>query len=185
MFTAVDLRKGTKVLFRSDPYEVIDFMHSIRGRGRGKVWLKMKNMRTGSVHEESYSSEEPFDAPDLETRNMQYLYSDPENYTFMDLVTYDQLVFPKDTIGDSKWFLKEGESYVVMLFEENPLTIDLPASYILKIAETEPAMKGDTVSNVTKKATLETGLVIKVPLFIQIGESVKVDTRSLEYQGRA
>jgi len=185
MLYATDCRKGIKIFYKDDPYEIVDFQHSIRGRGRGKVWLRMKNLRTGNVLEETFSSEQQFDIPDIESRDMQYLYEDTNHYTFMDSKTYEQHSFPKDAVGDAKWFLKEGEGYLIMLFQGSPINMDLPASFNLRVAETVPAIKGDTVSNVTKKATLETGLVVKVPLFIEAGELVKVDTRTLEYLSRA
>ncbi len=185
MISAVDFKKGTKILYKGDPYEVVDFQHSLRGRGRGKVWTKMKNLRTGNVLEETFSSEEQFETPDLETKDMQFLYSDEDGYTFMDTQTFEQHSFPKATLEEVKWFLKEGETYRVVLFNGQPLTVDLPASVVLRVVETEPAIKGDTVTNVTKRATLETGLVVRVPIFIEEGELVKVDTRTKEYIGRA
>ncbi|RKZ28864.1 elongation factor P [bacterium] len=185
MIYASDFTKGRKIMYKNDPYEIVDFQHSLRGRGRGKVWAKMKNLRTGNVLEETFSSEDKFEEPDMESKNMQYLYEEADFYVFMDSETYEQHRFDKKSIGDSRWFLKEGETYHIILFEGNPLNIELPASFVLKVTETEPAVKGDTVSNVTKKATLETGLVVKVPLFIEAGEMVKVDTRTLEYISRA
>ncbi len=185
MITAGDFRKGTKILYKGDPYEVVDFQHSLRGRGRGKVWTKMKNLRTGNVLEETFSSSEQFEEPDLEDVDMQYLYEEDEWYVFMDTNTYDQHRFPKSTIGDAKWFLKEGETYRILLWNGQPLSVELPTAMVLKVVETEPAVRGDTVTNVTKKAKLETGLEVKVPLFISEGEEIKVDTRTLEYISRA
>ena len=185
MINAGSFRKGSKILYKGDPYDIIDFQHSLRARGRGKIWTKMKNLITGNVQEETFGSDETFKEPDLETRDMQYLYDNEDNYAFMDSETFEQYFYPKSTIGESKWFLKEGEIYRIQLFEGSPLSIEFPASFILKVVETEPGIKGDTVSNVTKKAVLESGLVIKVPLFIKIGDNLKVDTRTLEYISRA
>jgi len=185
MIEAVDFRKGTKILYKGDPYEVVDFQHSLRGRGRGKVWAKLKNLRTGNVLEETFSSSEQFEEPDLEDADMQYLYEEDDWYVFMDTNTYEQYRFPKASIGDAKWFLKEGETYRILLWNGQPLSVELPTSMVLTVVETEPAVRGDTVTNVTKKATLETGLVVKVPLFISEGEKIKVDTRTLEYISRA
>ncbi|RKZ28033.1 elongation factor P [bacterium] len=185
MIAAVDFKKGTKILYKGDPYEVVDFQHSIRGRGRGKVRARLKNLRTGNVLDESFSSEEQFETPDLENADMQFLYADGDNYVFMDSQTYEQFPFPKESVGDAKWFLKEGEIYHIQLWNGAPLSVELPASFVLKVVETEPAVKGDTVSNTTKKAVLETGLEIKVPLFISEDELVKVDTRTLTYISRA
>jgi len=185
MITAGDFRKGTKFLYKNEPYEVIDFQHSLRGRGRGKVWTKMRNLKTGNVLEETFSSSEQFEIPDLADEDMQFLYEAENWYVFMDTNTYEQYRFPKDTVGDGKWFLKEGEIYRIMLWRGQPLAMNLPASFVLKVVETETAVKGDTVTNVTKRAKLETGLEIKVPLFISEGELVKVDTRTFEYISRA
>ncbi len=176
MIEAVELKRGSKILYKDDPFEIIDFQHSIRGRGRGKVWLKMKNLKTGNVLEETFSSEESFEVPDIETRDMQYLYADTDHYAFMDNETFEQYYFPKNAIGDARWFLKEGEQYLIMLYKNLPLNI---------VVQTEPAIKGDSVTNVTKQAVLETGLVVRVPLFISEGEIVKVDTRTLQYISRA
>ncbi len=185
MISASQFTKGTKILYKGDPYEIVDFQHSLRGRGRGKVWAKMKNLKTGNVLEETFSSEEQFNLPDMESRDMQFLYKEDDFFVFMDTETYEQYRFPKASVGDAVWFLKEGESYHIVLFEGTPLSVELPASFVLKVTETEPAVRGDTVSNVTKRATLETGLVVKVPLFIDVGEYIKVDTRTLEYISRA
>ncbi len=185
VISAVDFRKGLKILYKGVPYEIVDFQHSLRGRGRGKVWARMKNLKTGNVLEETFSSEEQFEVPDLESKDMQYLYSDENNYVFMTTDTFEQFYFPKETIGDAKWFLKEGEIYHIVLWNGMPLSVELPAAVVLKVVETEPAVRGDTVSNVTKKAKLETGLTIKVPLFIKEGDLVKVDTRTMSYISRA
>lgn len=185
MLSAVELRRGTKILYKNDPFEVIDSQHSIRGRGRGKVWVKMKNIRTGNVLEESFSSEEQFEEPDIENKDMQFLYRDENGFEFMDLQTFEQVSFSEENIGDAKWFLKEGETYVIMLWNNKPLSVDLPASMILKVIKTEPGVRGDTVSNVTKPATLETGLIVKVPLFVEEGDLLRIDTRTLEYLSRA
>ncbi len=185
MISAVDLRKGTVFIYRDAPFEVIDFQHSLRGRGRGKMWIKMRNLKTGNVLEETFPSEESFAEPDIEVREMQYLYEQADGFEFMDNITFEQFAFVKDSIGAAKWFLKEGMSYKLTLFEGLPLSVDLPASMVLRITETEPAVRGDTVSNVTKRAVLETGLEIKVPLFVEEGDSVKVDTRTLSYLSRA
>ncbi|MCD6595873.1 elongation factor P [bacterium] len=185
MISAVEFRKGTKILYKGDPYEVNDFQRSIRGRGRGKVRAKLKNLRTGNVLDESFSSEMQFEEPDLENSDMQFLYADGDSYVFMDAQTYEQFQFPKTSVGDAKWFLKEGETYHIQLWNSRPLSVELSASFVLKVVETEPSVKGDTVSNTTKKAVLETGLEIKVPLFISVDELVKVDTRTLTYISRA
>ena len=185
MLLASELRKGSKFSFNGEPYEVIDFQKFIMGRGRGNIHIKMKNMRNGRVQEKTFSTDEKFEDVDLVSVQMQYLYSDGEGYTFMDSNTYEQLSFSDSQIGNAKWFIKEGNTYKVLLLDGEPLTVDIPASVELQIAETEPAVKGDSVTNIYKKAVTNTGLEIKVPLFIEQGEFVKVDTRTLDYIGRA
>jgi elongation factor P len=185
MISAGDLRKGTKLMFEGNPHIVVDFMHVKMGRGRPHVKVKMKNLITGGVLEKSFLTTESFREPDLETRTMQFLYSQGDEYHFMDSKTYDQIAVAAELLGNSKWYFKESSEYSVTLYEGNPLSVDLPASVILEVIESEPAVKGDTVSNITKGAKLETGLQIKVPPFVKEGDKVKVDTRTGEYIERA
>ncbi|HHS49986.1 MAG TPA: elongation factor P [candidate division Zixibacteria bacterium] len=180
-----DFRKGLKVMYRNDPFEIVEVQMSLRGRGRSKYKTKLKNLRTGAVLENVFTEQDSLDEGEFASRNMQYLYEDGEGFHFMDTDTYEQIAFSRTAIGDTRYFLKESEVYTILLLGREPLNVDLPAGVVLEITETEPAVRGDTVSNVTKNATTENGLVIKVPLFIDIGDKVKVDTRSMEYLGRA
>ncbi|MCD6098242.1 elongation factor P [bacterium] len=184
MITAADFRKGMKISYKGEPYEIIDFQKVMMARGRGFVRTKLKNLKTGFVVEYSFSSDERFPEPNFSVRKVQYLYSDGREYHFMDSSTYEQFSISSNQLGDSRWFLKEGTEYKLLFFEERPLSIDLPASVELKVVETEPGVKGDTVNAPTKPAKLETGLVIKVPLFVNEDDVVKVDTRTKEYLGR-
>jgi len=184
MITAADFRKGMKISYEGEPYEVVDFQKVMMARGRGFVRTRLKNLKTGFVIERSFPSNERFPEPNFSVRKMQYLYSDGENYYFMDSSTYEQFPISSGSLGYSHWFIREGTEYKLLFFEETPLSIDLPASVEMKVIETEPGVKGDTVSAATKPAKLETGLIIKVPLFINEGEIVKVDTRTKEYLGR-
>jgi len=185
MISAGQLRKGTKLMYEGGPYFVVDFMHVKMGRGRPHVKAKMKHLITGQVIEKSFLTTESFDEPDLEDRRMQYLYSQGEEYFFMDSTTYDQIQIDKEVLGDYRWYLMENEEYSVLFFEGNPISLDLPASVILEVTQTEPAVKGDTVSNVMKPATVQTGYSVKVPLFVKEGDKIKIDTRTGEYIERS
>jgi len=185
MISAGDLRKNMKLMYEGGPWVVVDFLHVKMARGRPHVKAKMKNLITGNVIEKSFLTTESFDQPDLESRNMQFLYEQGDEYFFMDSKTFDQIGVKADTLGDSRWYLMENEEYSVLLYQGNPLSVDLPASVILTVTESEPAVKGDTVSNITKAATVETGLQIKVPPFVKEGDKVKIDTRTGEYIERA
>ena len=184
MINASDLRKGSKFMYQKEPFEVVDFQKFIMGRGRGNIRIKMKNMKNGRVLENTFSTDERFDYVDVSTREMQFLYFDGEAYIFMDNTNYEQTSFTKEQLHDTRWFLKDGESYKIVFLEGEPLTIDLPAGYPLEISETEPAVKGDSVTNIFKDALTVSGLKVKVPLFIKSDETVLVDTRTLEYLKR-
>jgi len=167
------------------PYIIVDFQHARTAQRRANVWTKLKNLKTGQVLEKTFSAGESFDEPDFAERIMQYLYADNEGYHFMDSATYEQSFLSEDQVGDNKWYLQENIEFKILYFAGQPINIDMPSSVVLKVTESEPGVKGDSVSNLTKNAKLETGLVVKVPLFIKEGESIKVDTRTGEYIERA
>jgi len=185
MISATDLRKGMRVNIEGEPYIVVDFSHVKMGRGRPHTKAKLKHLLTGSVLEKTFLSNEQFDLPDLENKRMQYLYNDADGYHFMDSSTYDQTILTVDNLGDNRMFLMENHEYIVLFFEGKAFSIDLPSSVILKVIECEPAVKGDTVTNIQKGAKVETGLEVKVPLFVKEGDSIKIDTRTGEYLERA
>jgi elongation factor P len=185
MISAGELRKGRKLMYEGSPYFVVDFMHVKMGRGRPHVKAKMKNLLTGQVIEKSFLTTESFDEPDLSECRMQYLYSQDNDYYFMDSKTFDQVAIDSDTLGDARWYLIENEEYSVSVYQGNPISVELPASVILEVVESEPGVKGDTVSNVMKPAKVETGLSLKVPMFVKEGDKIKIDTRSGEYIERA
>ncbi|SDN28834.1 elongation factor P [Desulfonauticus submarinus] len=184
MLSTTDFRRGLKIEIEGTPYEILEFLHVKPGKGGAFVRTKLKNLLTGSIIDETFRAGEKFDKPDLETRSYQYLYKEDNGFVFMDMTTYEQINVSKDTFGDKVGFLKEGEEVKALVYKNQPIDLDLPASVILEVVETEPGVKGDTVSGATKPAKLETGLVIQVPLFISEGDKVKVDTRSGEYIGR-
>lgn len=182
MISATDFRKGTKILLRDEPHIVLDFQHNKMGRGGALVRAKLKNLITGSSFEENFRSEQKFDNPELERRSMQYLYSDGDLYNFMDQESYDQVALNKDVLEDVLGYLKEQEVYEMLYFRERPIGVTAPLFMILEVKETPPGVRGDTAQGgATKPATLETGVTIQVPLFVNEGEKVKVDTRDNSY----
>ena len=185
MLSTTDFRKGLRVKIEGEPYCIIDFQHARTAQRRAFVRTKLKHVKTGAILEKTFSAGENFEEPDFEERTMQFLYSNQDEYMFMDTRNYDQVTLKEEQVGEYKWYLKENGEYKVLFFEGNAVSIDLPTSVVLKVASTEPAIKGDSVTNITKSATLETGLTVKVPLFVKEGESVKVDTRTGEYIERA
>ena len=185
MISAGELRKGRKLMFEGAPYFVVDFMHVKMGRGRPHVKAKMKNLLTGQVIEKSFLTTESFSEPDLQERKMQFLYAQGTEFVFMDSTTFDQITVEAETLGDAKWYLIENDEYSVAVYEGRPIGVELPASVILTVTESEPGVKGDTVSNVMKPAKVETGLSVKVPMFVKEGDKIKIDTRSGEYIERA
>ena len=181
MVAAGDLRKGTKILFKDEPYVVVDFQHVKPGKGGAYMRTKMKNLITGLVHEHTFRSEEKLGSPDLEYRQMQYLYEHGQSYEFLDQNNYEQISLNKKQIEDVIDYLKEQEVYTVLYFNDRPIEVTPPLFLELKIVETVPGVKGDTAQGGNKPAKLETGLVLNVPLFVNEGDFVKVDTRDGNY----
>jgi elongation factor P len=181
MLSTTDFRKGLKIKLEGEIFYIVDFQHGRTAQRRAQVRTKLKNIKTGAVLERTFSAGETFEEPDFEEKTMQFLYSSGADYYFMDSKTYDQISLTEEQLGEYKWYLKENSEYKVMFFEGQPVNLDLPTSIVLKITSTEPGIKGDSVTNLTKSATLETGLQVKVPLFINEGEHIKIDTRTNEY----
>lgn len=185
MYTVSDFRRGLPIIVDDQPYYVVEFQHFQMGRGRANIRTKLKHIKTGSVVEKVFGSNDVFRPPDLENRRMQYLYENTGEVTFMDVQTFEQITVPTDSMGDAKWYILENQEYQVLFLDNQPISVELPASVILEVTETEPAVRGDTVTNVTKPATLQTGWVVQVPLFVKIGDKLKVDTRTGAYLARA
>jgi elongation factor P len=185
MLSTSDFRKGLRLQIDGDLYSVVDFQHARTAQRRANVWTKLKNIRTGQVIERTFSAGESFAQPDFRETKMQYLYCDGDDYYFMDSKTFDQVALPKDSLGTSVEYLKEQDEYKILFFEGTPISVDLPPAVELKVTESEPAVKGDSVSNLTKNAVVETGLNVKVPLFIKEGDIIKIDTQTGAYLGRA
>lgn len=185
MVLAGDLRRGTKILFKGDPYTVVEFQHVKPGKGGAYMRTKMKNMITGLVHEETFRSEEKLETPDLQYHDMLYLYEQGGLYEFLDQDSYEQVAFDKNQISEVVDFLKEQTVYNVLYFNDKPITVAAPLFMELEVTETPPGVKGDTAQGgATKPATLETGLVLQVPLFLNEGDIIKVDTRESKYVER-
>jgi elongation factor P len=185
LISVTDLRSGTKVEMEGGLWETIDYQHQKIGRGGAKVVAKFRNLETGSIVDRSFSATEKLQDIFIEPRSMQYLYRDGEEFIFMDLESFDQTSLPVRLAGDAAKFLKENMTVEVQFFKEKPLKITMPTFVELEITRTDPGLRGDTVSGGSKPATLETGAVINVPLFVEQGERVRVDTRTGEYLGRA
>jgi elongation factor P len=180
-----DLKNGMSLNLPEGLFSVVEFQHVKPGKGGAFVRTKLKNVRTGAVIERTYRADEKLDQALIDKREMQFLYLDSGSYVFMDTTDYEQLQTPREALGGSASYLKEGDSAVLQMYEGEIVGVDLPAAVELTIVETEPGVQGDRVSGARKPATLETGLQIQVPLFVNTGDKVKVDTRSGEYLTRA
>jgi elongation factor P len=185
MISVTELRSGTKVEMDGSLWETVDYQHQKIGRGGAKVVAKFRSLETGSIVDRTFNATEKLQDIFVEGRTMQFLYKDGEEFMFMDMETYDQTSLPMVLAGDAAKFLKENTEVEVQFYKEKPLKITLPNQVVLKITQTDPGLKGDTVSGGGKPATLETGAQITVPLFVSQGEDVRVDTRSGTYLGRA
>jgi elongation factor P len=180
-----DLKNGMTLDLSEGLFSVVEFQHVKPGKGGAFVRTKLKNVRTGAVLERTFRADEKVEQAVIDKREMQYLYRDGEQYVFMDNVSYDQLNVEAPALGGAARFVKEGDSAVLSLYDGEIVGVDLPAAVELTVSETEPGLQGDRVSGARKPATLETGLVVSVPLFVNPGDRVKVDTRSGEYLTRA
>lgn len=182
MILAGDLKKGTKILFRNEPYSVVDFQHVKPGKGGAFIRTKMKNLITGLMREETFRSAEKLDTPDLSYKDMTYLYEEDGMYQFMDQDSYEQIPLSKDQLEDVLNYLKEQTTYSILYFGEKPIAVTPPLHMELQVVETVPGVRGDTAQGAANKpATLETGMVLQVPLFIEEEQIVKIDTRDGKY----
>ncbi len=185
MISVTDLRSGTKVAMDGGLWECLEHQHQKIGRGGAKVVAKFRNLETGSIVETTFNSGEKLQDIFIDYRPMQFLYADGDLFTFMDLETYEQPNLDRTQIGNGAKYLKENTEVTVEYYQDKPLKVTLPTTVELEIAETDPGVKGDTVSGGSKPATLETGATVHVPLFLDKGEVIRVDTRTGEYLGRA
>jgi len=184
MIATSDFRRGsTKILWNDEPWLVVEFQHVKPGKGGAFVRTKMKNLITQRLQEETFRSGEKFPAPDLELVQVQYLYAD-DNYNFLDQSSYEQLAFSEDQIAQVKDYLKQDTNYTMLKFRGEPISIEAPNFMVLAVSSTVPGVKGNTAQGGSKPATLETGVVVNVPLFVNEGDLIKVDTREGIYVER-
>lgn len=185
MISAGDFRNGVTFEMDGNVYQIIEFQHVKPGKGAAFVRTKIRNVIAGSVVEKTFSPTDKFPTAFVERKDMQYLYSDGDLYYFMDYETYEQLPISKETLGDNFKFVKENMDCKVLSYKGNVFGVEPPTFVELQVVKTDPGFKGDTATNVTKPAVLETGAEIKVPLFIDEGTMIRVDTRTGEYMERA
>jgi elongation factor P len=181
--STAEFKKGLKIQFDGQPYTIVDFQHVKPGKGGAFVRTKLKHMRQGRVIDNTFRAGEKVELVDFEDKHMQYLYKD-DRYNFMDTETYDQISLSAEEVGDARSFLKENTEVDILFIDGSPVTVELPNFMELAITRTDPGIRGDTASGGSKPATLESGAVVQVPLFLNEGDIVKVDTRSAEYLGR-
>jgi elongation factor P len=184
MITATDLRKGVTFELDGELHRVLEYQHSYIGRGSANVRVRLRNLRTGRTIERTFSASEKFQDVRLELRQVQYLYRDGDLYYFMDTETYEQPALSAETLQENVDYLNEGLTLSISMHEGKPVEIELPVTVDLEVTQTEPGVKGDTATGATKNATLETGLVVQVPLFVEEGDVIRIDTRTAEYLTR-
>lgn len=184
MYDTSDIRKGLKIMMDGAPYTVVEFQFVKPGKGAAFTRTKVKNLLTGAVLERNFRSGEKFEPANVETKTMQYLYKDADSFVFMDTTTYDQVQIPDTTIGDSADFMPENINVEVLFFQDRAVGVTLPNFIEQAITETEPGFRGDTSTGATKPAKISTGATVNVPLFIGVGDIVKIDTRTGEYLER-
>ena len=185
MYSAGDFRNGVTFELEGNVYSVVEFQHGKPGKGAAFVRTKLKNVITGSVIEKTFSPTEKFPQAFIERKDMEYLYNDEDLYYFMDTETYEQMPLNKEILPDNFKFVKENIVCKILSYKGNVFSVEPPFFIDLTVTETEPAVRGDTSNNALKSATLETGAEIKVPMFINEGEKIRIDTRTGEYMERA
>jgi elongation factor P len=185
MINNSDLKRGIGMEIEGQIYQVLQWQHIKMGRGGATVRIKLRNLRTGAIMEQSFDSGFRFPRVDLDRHTVQYQYKDDDNYYFMDLTTFDQIALSAEKLGDASRFLLDDMELDIITYGDEPLSVELPDTVVLKITYTEPGIKGDTTSGATKPATLETGLVVQVPLFVTMGDAIRVKTETGTYLERA
>lgn len=183
-YQPTDLKKGAVVQIDAKPYRVVDYNQKVMGRGGSIVNVRLKNLIDGSVIPKTFKGQERIESADVTNQTVQYLYKDIDRFYFMDPTTFDQFELAPDVVEEAAPYLKEGDSLALQFFDGRVITVELPKNLYLEVTYTEDVVKGDTTSNVLKSATLETGLVVKVPAFIKQGDVISVDTATGEYRER-
>lgn len=184
MYNPTDLKKGTVVAIDGKPFKVVDYNQKVLGRGGSIVNVRLKNLIDGSVIPKTFKGADKIEPASVTNQKVQYLYTDGSQFHFMNPSSFEQFALPADLVEDAAAYLKEGDEIDLQFFDKRIINVDLPKNLYLKVTYTENVVKGDTTSNVLKDATVETGLVVKVPAFIKTGDTVKVDTRTSEYLER-
>jgi elongation factor P len=184
MYSTPDFRRGLKIELNGEPFAIVEFQHVKPGKGGAFVRTTLKSLMTGNVVDRTFRSGEKVDKPDLEEKEMQYLYESDSQFHFMDNDTYEQSFLTEEQLGDARNYLQENVTVTVLFHNGKPIGVEVPIFVELVVKSTEPGFKGDTASGGTKPATLETGMVVQVPLFVDEGDVLKVDTRSGKYMER-
>ncbi|MCX6338415.1 MAG: elongation factor P [Candidatus Aureabacteria bacterium] len=184
MADAVDLRKGTAILYQGAVHVITEYQHVTPGNWRAYVQATMRNVKTGNSVQTRFRSTEQVDIVELENKKLQYVYRDSQGYNFMNLEDFGNIILSHAIVGDAARYLKEGDEVEALFHKDEPIELDLPTSVVLKVVKTIPGFKGDSVTNLQKPATLETGYELNVPLFIKEGDRLRIDTRTGEYTGR-
>ncbi|HVN95433.1 MAG TPA: elongation factor P [Syntrophorhabdaceae bacterium] len=179
-----EFRKGLRILVDNEPFVIVDFQHVKPGKGGAFVRTRLKSLVSGNVLDRTYRSGDKAEVPEMEEKAMQFLYKEDVNYHFMDQNTYDQLFIDEKSLGDAKNYLKEGMVATILFYQGRTLGVDIQNFVELRIVQAEPGVKGDTAQNATKPAVLETGYTIQVPLFVEEGDTVRIDTRTGDYMDR-
>jgi len=181
MIDVNELRNGVTFTMDGNLYKVLEYQHHKPGRGKATIRTKLRNLRTGATIQHNFISGDRVEEIRIERREVQYLYRDGNLYYFMDTESYDQMALPADTLGEQAVYLKEGMELVISMWEGQPLDVDLPAAVELEVVDAEMAVAGDTATGATKRVTVETGLQVQVPLFVESGDVIRVDTRTGAY----
>jgi elongation factor P len=181
MYSTTDFRNGLKIEFEGEPYVIVYFQHVKPGKGGAFVRTKLKNLKTGSVIEHTFRSGDKVGRPDLDHRDMQFMYRMENQFYFMDTASYEQLFLDEDHVGEAADYLIENLPIKILFYKGEPIGIDLPIFIDLRVVETDPGIRGDTVSGGSKPAKLESGAVVQVPLFLNVGDRIRVDTRTGTY----
>jgi elongation factor P len=184
MYETSDIRKGLKIQMDGYPFVVVEFQFVKPGKGTAFTRTKLKNMITGAVLDRTFRTGEKLEPANIEDKQMQYLYQEGDNYCFMDTTSYEQVFIPAEVLGDTAQFMPDNTNVDALFFDDKPIGVTLPNFVELEVTHTEPGVKGDTASGATKPATLSTGGVVNVPLFIEQGEWLRIDTRTCEYVER-
>jgi elongation factor P len=185
MYSTSDFRRGMRIMFQNEPYEIVEFEHHKPGKGAAIVRTRLKNLITGFTTDPTFRSGDKVDRPDLNERDVQFLYMSDDVFHFMDPVSYDQFEVPVKVLGQTANFLVDGMPVSLLFYNGKPINIEIPNNVVLQVVECDPAVRGDTVSGATKPAKLQTGFSCQVPLFVNTGDKIKIDRRTGQYIERA